>query len=83
MIGEYDRPVETHSTGENETFHPAPFLGWHLTTTLATQSSSRTTQRQRVLTPGEIAQPPQGTALMLVGAQWRLAELTPYYGQDM
>lgn len=37
------------------------------------------TQRQRVLSPGEIARLPDGQALLLQGVDWRLIRLTHWY----
>ncbi len=40
------------------------------------------TQRQRSLTPGDIAQLPDGHGLLLRGTDWELFELTPWYENE-
>jgi hypothetical protein len=40
------------------------------------------TQRQRVLSPGEIANIPAGHALHLDGVRWELLGLTPAYRDE-
>jgi type IV secretory pathway TraG/TraD family ATPase VirD4 len=64
VLGEYDREMvaTTHSYGSH--------VG---------RSSGRTisTQRTRVLSPGEIASIPAGKALLVVGGNWQLLTLTP------
>jgi type IV secretory pathway TraG/TraD family ATPase VirD4 len=65
-LGEYDRRVVAKTHGSP--FSPA-----------AQRQNTRTvsTQRTRVLSPGEIARLPQGKALHLDGLRWELLELTP------
>jgi type IV secretion system protein VirD4 len=63
-LGEYDRP--TVSTTRSHT----DWLGTRPTRTFSTQ-------RQRVLSPGEIAGIPQGRAMHLDGVTWELVGLTP------
>jgi hypothetical protein len=40
---------------------------------------SRTTHRQRTLTPGEISRLPDGHGLLLRGGDWGLIGQTPWY----
>ena len=70
VLGEYDREVETSSVART----PDGFLGARHTYT-----ESYTTRREAVLSPGEIAAPPEGCALLLRGAAWNLVRLTPYW----
>jgi type IV secretion system protein VirD4 len=63
-LGEYDRPVISHT--RNPTRHGTPFGGVSRTTS---------TQRQRVLSPGEIANIPTGRGLHLDGLAWELLTL--------
>ena len=46
------------------------------------ESVSYQTQRQRVLSPGEIAKLPPGQALLLQGADWRLIGLTSWFDSE-
>jgi hypothetical protein len=65
-LGEYDRQLVSTTKGRQ----PGTWLS---------ESTSRTfsTQRQRVLAPGEIANIPAGQALYLDGLSWELLTLTP------
>jgi type IV secretory pathway TraG/TraD family ATPase VirD4 len=74
-LGEYDRRLISTSTATNES-------GEWLTPPGSSEGVSYQTHRQRVLSPGEIAQPPQGHALLLRGASWGLVELTRWYQHD-
>lgn len=67
-LGEYDRKVvtQTRSSVPERLF-------------MAQRSTSRSTQRTRVLSPGEIANIPAGHALHLDGVQWELLTLKPSY----
>ena len=71
-LGEYDRKVVSSSLGKGES---DKWLDPHH----YNESVSYQTQRQRVLTPGEIAKLPPGQALLLQGADWRLIGLTSWY----
>jgi type IV secretion system protein VirD4 len=74
MLGEYDRQVLAHNNPRGGALsailapkhHPLP----HRTTTTSTQ-------RTPVLSPGEIARIPTGRALHLDGTRWELLTLTP------
>ena len=74
-LGEYDRELISTSTGTSENgdwFSPPGH----------NESTSYQTHRQRTLIPGEIAQLPNGSALLLRGASWGLIELTPSYERE-
>lgn len=72
-LGEYDRQTVSQTLGRSEADvrftrrreHPS--------------SDSYQTQRQRVLTPGNIASLPDGQALHLHGTSWQLIRTTPWY----
>jgi type IV secretory pathway TraG/TraD family ATPase VirD4 len=66
-LGEYDRRVVSRSR--------RPSRQWLVPEHTRTVS----TQRQRVLSPGEVANLPAGHALRLDGVRWELVELTPAY----
>jgi type IV secretory pathway TraG/TraD family ATPase VirD4 len=71
-LGEYDRQVVSSSLGTSESdewFSPHHY----------NDSVSHQTQRQRVLTPGDIAKLPPGQGLLLRGAEWRLIGLTSWF----
>jgi type IV secretory pathway TraG/TraD family ATPase VirD4 len=71
-LGEYDRKLYSASTGRSESdewFSPQG----------CNESVSYQTHRQRTLSPGEIAQLPDGHALLLRGAAWGLIGLTPWF----
>ena len=65
MLGEYDRQVvsQTHTRVPGQ---------W-----LVQRGETVSTQRSRVLSPGEIANIPAGRALHLDGVSWELVTLTP------
>ncbi|MDQ6776774.1 MAG: type IV secretory system conjugative DNA transfer family protein [Actinomycetota bacterium] len=66
-LGEYDRQIVSTTKTRQPGMWPAP------------GSTSRTvsTQRQRVLAPGDVANIPAGRALYLDGLSWQLLTLTP------
>ena len=70
VLGEYDREVATSSVARTPD-------GW--LAERRTYTESYTTRREAVLSPGEIAAPPEGCALLLRGAAWNLVRLTPYW----
>ena len=74
-LGEYDRKVVSSSVGKGESDRLRD-PDHH------NESVSYQTQRQRVLTPGEIAKLPPGQALLLQGADWRLIGLTRWYERE-
>lgn len=74
-LGEYDRHLVSHTLGRSETkdgFFEKP---------KPTESESVTyhTQRQRVLSPGEIARLPPGRGLLLRGTAWGLIRTTAWH----
>jgi type IV secretion system protein VirD4 len=76
-LGEYDRRVVSHNVGRSSSeklWAPGP----------ATHSDgvSYSTVRQRVLSPGEIAQLPEGHGLLLRGTRWELLRLTPWHSSE-
>jgi type IV secretion system protein VirD4 len=71
-LGEYDRDTITHTLSQTE---PQEWLA-HPT---HTDSVNYHTQRQRILTPGEIARLPDQHALHLHGNDWNTIQLTPWH----
>ncbi len=73
-LGEYDRRVVSRTRGRSQS-------GWIRSDDPGTSSwsVSTSTVRQRVLSPGDIAQLPGGHGLLLEGARWRLLELAPWH----
>ena len=72
VLGEYDRQLASRTDGrteEHRIFHPDTY----------SESVTHNTQRQRILSPGEIARLPEGRALLLEGVRWRLIRTTPWY----
>lgn len=71
-LGEYDRKLVSSSTGRSESdewFSPqgrSDGVNYH-------------TQRQRTVSPGEVAQLPDGHGLLLRGTSWGLIGLTPWF----
>jgi type IV secretory pathway TraG/TraD family ATPase VirD4 len=73
-LGEYDRRLVSASRGMSEhTEWLGPNDHNH------SEGLSYQTQRQRTLSPGEIARLPDGHGLLLRGASWGLIGLTPWY----
>jgi type IV secretory pathway TraG/TraD family ATPase VirD4 len=66
-LGEYDRQITSVTKTRPRALTPAP----------ATRSETTSTQRQRVITPGDVANVPAGRALYLDGLRWQLLTLTP------
>jgi type IV secretion system protein VirD4 len=67
-LGEYDRKVVTETRAQTP-----DRLFW------SQRSYSHSTQRTRVLSPGEVANIPAGHALHLDGVRWELVTLTPIH----
>jgi type IV secretion system protein VirD4 len=67
-LGEYDRKLVARTTG------PDPLFTRH--------SRTVSTQRTRVLSPGEVANIPAGRALHLDGLQWQLLTVTPAHSAE-
>jgi type IV secretory pathway TraG/TraD family ATPase VirD4 len=74
-LGEYDRRVVSSTLGTSESDR---FMDPHH----QSESVSYQTQRQRVLTPGEIAKLPPGQGLLLRGAEWGLIGLTRWFESE-
>lgn len=73
MLGEYDRQVVAHT-------HPqVGLIGTILGSDQAVphRTTTYSTQRTRVLSPGELANIPAGRALHLDGVRWELLTVTP------
>ena len=68
-LGEYDRPMVAR------TDTPTSLLGLH-------RARTSSTQRQRVLSPGEVAGIPVGRALHLDGVAWELLTITPAHATE-
>jgi type IV secretion system protein VirD4 len=70
-LGEYDRQIVARTTSPSRDSFLLPNI-----------SRTVTTQRTRILSPGEIAQLPAGRALHLDGLAWELTVLTPAYNSE-
>jgi type IV secretion system protein VirD4 len=69
-LGEYDRRLISHTRGhDSRPWRPQV-------------SETMSTHRQRVLSPGDVANIPAGRALHLEGVGWALVTLTPAYRCD-
>jgi type IV secretion system protein VirD4 len=77
VLGEYDRQLASQTIGSTEA--DVMLLRKHKHPASDSHSVSYQTQRQRVLTPGEIASLPDGRALHLHGTSWRLIRTTAWY----
>ena len=78
MLGEYDRKMVSTTrahAGLGAIIAPPQSNAPHRTRTVSTQ-------RTRVLSPGEIANIPAGRALHLDGLQWELLTQTPAYSSE-
>ncbi len=74
-LGEYDRDTVSQALGRSE---PQEWLSQPT----HSDTVSYQTQRQRVLTPGDIARLPDGHGLLLRGAAWELLGLTRWYERE-
>ncbi len=75
-LGEYDRQVVSHT-------RPQPSILQALSRgSTPTNSTTYSTQRTRVLSPGELANIPAGRALHLDGVRWELLTLTPAHSTE-
>lgn len=74
-LGEYDRKVVSSTLGTSEDDEWLSPHGYN-------ESVSYQTQRQRTLTPGEIAKLPPGQGLLLRGADWGLIGLTKWFESE-
>jgi type IV secretion system protein VirD4 len=73
-LGEYDRQLVSHTLGRSES---KEFLEPRRPT--ETESVTYHTQRQRTLSPEEIARLPPGRGLLLQGTRWGLIRMTPWH----
>lgn len=74
-LGEYDRRIVSQTLGTSES---DKWLDPHH----YNESVSYQTQRQRVLSPGEVAKVPSGQGLLLRGAEWSLIGLTRWFERE-
>ncbi len=74
-LGEYDRDTVSQALGRSE---PQEWLS----EPTHSDTVNYQTQRQRVLTPGDIARLPDGRGLLLRGADWELLGLTRWYERE-
>jgi type IV secretion system protein VirD4 len=74
-LGEYDRDMTSLALGRSE---PQEWLS----EPTHSDTVNYQTQRQRVLTPGDIAKLPPGRGLLLQGADWELIHLTKWYESE-
>lgn len=74
-LGEYDRQTVSRTVGYNrpDLLETRGGVGSH------SRSVSYSTQRQRVLSPGDIASLPEGRGLLLQGVRWQLVRLAPWH----
>ncbi len=75
-LGEYDRQLVSHTLSRSETRHR---FFEHDTPPTDSESVTYQTQRQRTLSPGEIAHLPAGRGLLLRGTRWRLLTLASWH----
>jgi len=75
VIGDYDRQIVSSSTGQSQSEDFLSAVGNN-------QSFSYQTQRQRLVTAADIAQLPEGQALLLRGAEHELIRLTRWFEMD-
>lgn len=71
-LGEFDRDMVSQALGQSD---PQEWLS----APTHSDTVSYQTQRQRVLTPGEIARLPDGQGLLLRGTDWELIKLTKWH----
>ena len=71
LCGEYDRPIQT--LADPRSANPLRPSGQNNST------ESWTTRRERRLPPDQIAQIPQGQALIMIGPHWQLTPTHPYH----
>jgi type IV secretory pathway TraG/TraD family ATPase VirD4 len=74
-LGEFDRRTVSSSIGLSD---PQEWLS----TDTHNESVNYQTQRQRVLTPGEIGKMPEGQALLMQGTDWEPLTLTEWFKNE-
>lgn len=73
LTGEYDRVMMGYGQSTS-------YVGqYHIPVTQ--QNPNWSIQRQRVLTPADISNPPRGCSVMFQGGQWSLVQLAPVFHQ--
>lgn len=77
-LGEYDRAMVSETFGRSHTYETGFILDSYKGYT-DTHSTTYSTRRQRVLTPGEIARLPPRHALHLLGTRWQWLRTTPWH----
>jgi type IV secretion system protein VirD4 len=77
MLGEYDRELVARTRPE-----PSIFNALAGGRPIAQRTRTYSTQRTRVLSPGEIANIPAGRGLHLDGVHWELLTLTPAHAAE-
>lgn len=83
MLGEYDRQVVGRTIPSNRGAMIGMILGGSQhRMPLAQPSTTYSTQRTRMLSPGEVANIPAGRALHLDGVDWELLALTPAHTSE-
>jgi type IV secretory pathway TraG/TraD family ATPase VirD4 len=76
MVGDWDRPYVVSGTSEGQSVRVGPFP--HRVSNSGS-SAMYSTRREVLLSPGEIANIPQGHALLVRSGRWGLVEHTPYF----
>jgi len=66
FIGQYDRTMTSHTSGQSTSWMQPP---------TSTTSTATSTQRQPILEPGQIAQIPPGSALLIDGTAYATISL--------
>jgi type IV secretory pathway TraG/TraD family ATPase VirD4 len=78
MLGEYDRQMVAHTRPHRS---PVDWIG-NPQEQRPRDSTTYSTQRTRVLSPGELANIPAGQGLHLDGVRWELVTLTPAHATE-
>ncbi|MGH3263509.1 MAG: TraM recognition domain-containing protein, partial [Trebonia sp.] len=78
-LGEYDRRVISHTNASGGLVSSLVSGGTRVAPGPTTTTS---TQRTRVLSPGEVANVPAGRVLHLDGVAWELLTLTPVHASE-
>lgn len=73
IIGDWDRPYRTETGNNSTTYGPAG------TSTTTGTSEQYSTQRERLLSPSEISQIPNGHAILVRHTKWSLVEMLPHH----
>jgi type IV secretion system protein VirD4 len=77
-LGEYDRQVVSQTLGKTE----SDAWWWDRSPDQYSESVTYQTQRQRVVSPGDIAKLPPGQALLLRGADWSLIGVPRWFERE-